>query len=93
MITAYYLIVMFVTLAFIWGLNYACRSGEIFGDPADWMRAHAPKWINTPLFDCPYCMASVWGTIFFVVFLWGLPWYLWVIFCFCLTGLGHLIKE
>ena len=89
----YYLIVMAVTLAFIWGLNYACRSGEIFGDPADWMRAHAPKWINTPLFDCPYCMSSVWGTIFFVIFLWGLPWYLWVIFCFCLTGLGHLIKE
>lgn len=93
MIDIYYLMVMGVTLAFIWGLNYACRSGEILGTPADWIRKNSPDWINTPLFDCPYCMASVWGTLSFALFLWGYPWYLWVIFCFCLTGLGHLFKD
>lgn len=93
MIDTYYIMVMGVTLTFIWGLNYACKSDEVFGKPADWMRKNVTKWINTPLFDCPYCMPSVWGTGSFVLFLWGYPWYLWIIFVFCLTGLGALFKD
>lgn len=93
MIDTYYLMVMAVTLFFIWGLNYACKQGEIFGKPADWMRNNWPKWVVTPLFDCPYCMASIWGTLSFALFLWGYPWYLWIVFVFCLTGLSALIRP
>lgn len=93
----YYLTVMAVTLFFIWGLNYATRSDEILGIPADWLRKNsndwAKKWLLTPLFDCPYCMPSVWGTLSFIFFLWGYPWYLWIIFVVSLTGLGHLFKD
>lgn len=93
MIDTYYLMVMGVTLAFNWGLSYCFHSDEVFGLAGDWMRKHWPEWVNKPLFDCPYCMSSIYGSLSFVVFLWGYPWFLWVIFCFCLTGLSALIKE
>lgn len=89
----YYLIVMAVTLAFIHGLSYCFHSDEIFGFAGDWMRKKLPEYIKKPLFDCVYCMSSVWGTLFFILFLSNYPLYLWVIFVFCLTGLNSIIKA
>ena len=89
----YYLMVMLVALLWIWGLNYAFKPGEILGVPGDWMRDHWPKWLTTPLFDCPYCMSSIHGTGFFIVFLWGYPWPLWIVFVVCLTGAGAIMRP
>lgn len=89
----YYFMIMALCVAWIWGFNYTFKPGEIFGDIGDWMRDTFQDRISKPLFDCPFCMSSVHGTAFFVVFLWGYPWYLWIIFCFSLTGLSALIKD
>lgn len=93
MIDWYYLQVMAVATVFCWGFSYCFHSDEVFGKAGDYMRNYWPKWATNPLFDCPYCMGSVYGTLFFIVFLWGYPWYLWIIFCFCITGIGALLKE
>lgn len=93
MITSYYLMIMGVALAFIHGFAYCFHSDEIFGVPGDWMRKNFPEWINKPLFNCPMCMSSLHGTAFFILFLWGYPVHLWLIFIVCLTGLSALIGK
>jgi hypothetical protein len=34
----------------------------VFGKLGAWARRKFPEWLTMPLFDCPMCMASVWGT-------------------------------
>ena len=36
------------------------------------MRKKLPEWMITPLFECPYCMSSVHGSGFFILFSVGL---------------------
>lgn len=93
MIDLYYLMIWGVALAWQWGFAYAFRSDEVLGKPGDWMREHWPKWINTPLFDCPYCLSSIHGSAFFWFFLNDYNWYLWPVFVVGLTGLGALFKD
>jgi hypothetical protein len=93
MIDTYYLMIMGVTLAWIHGFEYAFKPEEILGKVGDWGRSNLPDWITKPTFNCAYCMASVHGTAFFLMFLWGYPVYLWIIFVVCLTGLTALIKN
>lgn len=78
--------VMAIGVSWIWGFEYTCRDGEIFGKPANWMRTNLPEWVTKPLFDCKYCMASIHGTMIFYSFLWGWSPFMWIVFCFCLCG-------
>ncbi len=90
---AIYFAVLLIAVTFIWGLEYCFNDGEIFGKPGNWMRKHWPEWINKPLFQCKYCMSSVWGTTIFVAFLWGWSWPLWILFCFCCCGLTAIFDK
>lgn len=55
-----------------------------------------PEWITKPLFDCPICMASIHGTLWFAGIL---PYFFsvqmhikfWILFMFCLCGLNTII--
>lgn len=93
MIDTYYLYILAVTVAWIWGFEYVFKPGEIFSRVGDWIRDVFPEWICKPLFDCKYCMSSVHGTIMFAIFLSGYPWPLWILFCFCLTGITAMIDR
>jgi hypothetical protein len=75
-----------IAVAWICGFNYTFKEGEIFGKPGQWMRTNLPEWFNNPTFDCVYCMSSVHGSAFFLLLLWGWPWYWWVIYCFVCCG-------
>lgn len=92
MIDFYFIMVLFCSAAWIWGFEYCFQSGEIFGWLGDSMRDHLPEWMCKPLFDCKYCMSSVHGTIFFIWFISG-PWWLWIFFCVCLTGLTSMLSK
>lgn len=81
-----FIAVILITVAWIWGFEYTFKEGEIFGKPGEWMRAHLSEWITKPTFDCKYCMASVHGTIFYALFLLNYPWWMWIVFCFCVCG-------
>jgi hypothetical protein len=55
-----------------------------------------PRWkklLFKPLFACPYCMASVWGTaIFWAAFSYMGAWY-WIPFCVCLCGFNYFLNQ
>jgi hypothetical protein len=89
----YYLQVLFVTLCWIWGFNYTFKSGEIFGKIGDWGRKNLNENIISPLYDCPFCMSSVHGTIFYFLFLQPYGWFLWVVFCFALCGFSTMVDK
>lgn len=81
----YYLQIFFITLCWIWGFNYTFKTGEIFGVIGDWGRKHFHDNVIKPIYDCPYCMSSLHGTIFYLYFL-QCGFVLWVVFCFGLCG-------
>lgn len=43
------------------GIHCVTREGMIFGAVADYIRDCIGEYSSKPLFDCPPCMASVWG--------------------------------
>jgi len=45
------------------GVWNAFNEGMVFDDAGKFLRKRLPKWITFPTFDCPMCMASVWGSI------------------------------
>jgi hypothetical protein len=81
-----FILVTLITVTWIWGFEYTFKEGEVFGRPGQWMRANLPEWVLKPTIDCKYCMSSVHGTAFFLLFLREYPWWMWVMFLFCLCG-------
>jgi len=61
----------------------------ILGKLGDFLNAWLPKWIVAPLFDCPPCMSSIWGTT--IWFLTGGDFFWWPAFVFALCGLNTLV--
>lgn len=54
--------------------------------------------VMKPIFDCPICMASVWGTIWFfagleITFDIDLPLRFYVPYVFCLCGMNTIIQK
>ncbi len=97
-LTTFFLAVV-LSSAFCFGLHVVVKN---FLDEAfDW--TFEDKWHYTtrgfklmvkPLFACPYCMASIWGTVIFFVFL--LPVFslaIWPVFCICLCGFNYVVNQ
>lgn len=82
-----------IAVAWIWGFEYTFKDGEIFGPIGNYLRARVNEWYLKPLFECKYCMASVHGTLMFVILLWGYPWWMWIIFCFCCCGTTAIFDK
>ncbi len=72
------------------GIWNAFNPGMIFGGLRRWIIFALPIWITKPLFDCPPCMASTWGTL--VWFLTGgdVSWQ-WSLYVVALSGLCKLV--
>lgn len=83
---------IFITAFWIFGVNYAFKTGEILGGPGDYMRAMWPKWLVKPTIGCSKCMASVHGTIFFVIFIHSTI-LMWVVFVVCVCGLNVILDA
>lgn len=92
-IDEYYLLVLVLTAAWIWGFHYTFKSGEIFGKIGDLGRKHLHQDLISPLYDCPFCMSSVHGTIFYYLFLQSYGWLLWIVFCFGLCGFSTWVDK
>lgn len=45
------------------GLHVATRPGFLLAPPAAWAQARLPEGLTRPLWTCPLCMASVYGTL------------------------------
>lgn len=84
--TLEFALVAIVCCAWIWGFNYTFLTGEIFGLIGDLGRRNLNENVIKPIYDCPYCMSSIHGTTFFILFLRDYPWWMWIIFCFVVCG-------
>lgn len=86
-----FLIHIILTSLCIWGVHGFFQLTGL-SDGLDWL----PLWVSKPLFDCPPCQSSVYGTFsFFIVGNYNSDFTvsLWVSFCFILCGLNYIIKE
>lgn len=88
-----FILVAFIAVGWIWGFEYTFKEGEIFGRPGQWMRRNLPEWMLKPTIDCKYCMSSVHGTLFFLLFLNDYPWWAWIIFCFFCCGFTAILDK
>jgi len=98
------LLLLFLNSLFIIGLYESTEPEGIFAKPHDFLEKYLPSLIYKPLLGCVYCMASVWGTLFFVFFFFSEimeafqkpEWTLlifWIIYLFSLSGLNHLLYS
>lgn len=51
------------------------------------------KLILKPLFACPACMASIWGTLIFWIVFPYMGFMFWIPFCVCLCGLNYFVSQ
>jgi hypothetical protein len=88
----------FLNLLWIAGVWNATASDQVLGPIADWMSGsesrgwerHVPEWLTKPMYDCPPCMASVHGSLWWALFqpfsFWLLPFYI-----VCLSGAAKIL--
>lgn len=62
--------ILFFNSFFIIGLYRATEPNHILEKPHDFLEDNLPDWIYMPFIGCIYCMASVWGTLFYIFILW-----------------------
>lgn len=86
----YFLIQIVIGCLVITGAWAACGSGMVLEPIADALEAILPRWFCKPLFVCPACMSSAWGTA--VWFFTGGDVSHWPLYVFALCGAMHLIS-
>ena len=62
----------------MWGTKY-----NLYGQ-------HSKFW-SKPLFNCPPCMASVWGTLGFAYT--GIGWQYWIVWVVSLAGFNYIVNK
>jgi hypothetical protein len=108
-IMIYYFI---ITILFIYGVHATTRSNMIFYPVSEKIfnliageqkqvclvskRQDLAVKILKPLFDCTPCMASIYGTLSYFLFIYSTPgWalYHWPVWVFCMSGTNYLINK
>lgn len=84
---------VFLCAVFILGLNGLFSEGNILHFIAIRL-VRLPWMIRKPLFQCMFCMSSVWGTIWYLLFVldeatWG-TFFMWPLFCILVAGTVRL---
>ena len=84
---------IFLCAIFILGLNGLFTSGNIFHRFALLLNI-LPKTVQKPLFNCAYCMSSLWGTLWYWSLVPKVPeintWFYWPVFCILVAGTVRL---
>lgn len=64
----------------------------MFGyEVGNFLEAVFPEWISKPLFTCPTCMASIWGSLFWFCSGGSFSGW-WIVAVFMLSGLNKLAE-
>lgn len=90
-----YFQLLLLNLLLIFGIWKLFQVDEVFGKAGDWMTKRiGDHWVK-PLFDCPACMSSVWGTAFFVATFHVMPvwveWWMLPLHCLVLCGAATIV--
>lgn len=59
------LIEIFIISLFCNGLYKVTESGYLLDFVDKWAKKVMPDWLYTPFLGCPYCMASLWGSVIY----------------------------
>jgi len=79
---------LFFACFLIFGIHVLFRDNMILGNL---IPDYFPKWFVKPLVGCPACMASFWGSFYYVAFV-SNNWPEWIMFCLMLSGLNWIIN-
>jgi len=52
---------------------------------------HRNDMLKKPLFNCPPCMASIWGTAGFIYI--GIGWEYWIVWVLSLAGFNYIVNK
>lgn len=85
-------LLLLVNALVIFGVWFTVRPGEIFSIPASYADV-LPEFITKPMYDCVYCMSSVWGSLVFWLYYDHTARSLacWPFYCLALCGLNRLL--
>jgi hypothetical protein len=87
--TQLFLVIVLNSLACL-GVHCVTREGMLFGPVAEYIRSIIGEYSCKPLFDCPPCMASVWGLLGWFYFM---PSLAIVPYLLVLCGVNALISK
>jgi hypothetical protein len=87
-----FILYLFLNSLFIWGVHALFSEGHILEKAGDWMTEKLPSWITMPLFDCPACQSSLYGTLGYFLFV-NQDVLLWPLYCLCLCGFNFIIIK
>lgn len=86
-----FILLLVLTSTWCFGFRALFQPDMILEKVGDWMWDKS-EFVSKPLFQCPPCMASIHGSIAFILFndFFILQ---WIAFCICLCGLNYLITK
>jgi len=87
----YAILALFVAL-WCWGAHNAFKDGEIFGYAGNFLRKVMPSWVLDPTIDCPVCMASIHGTVWFLIWVPEWSFIPWIMFIVAISGFNYIIQ-
>lgn len=86
-----FLLRLFIASLAIFGVWNAFAPGMIFGWLGDVLENRLPEYAQKPLYTCPACMASIWGTALWFYF--GGDLTMWPVFVLALSGFNRIVSA
>lgn len=82
---------------FIIGLYEATEPGNLLASIHDFMETRFPSWLYKPILGCVYCMASFWGSLFYLIyytyhpFVEGFVFFYWFFYIGAVSGCTYVL--
>lgn len=86
------LILLIINSLFIFGVHTLFSEGNLLEGAGKVIERAIGSYWSKPVFTCPLCMASIYGTIGFFAFSHLHFWY-WPAYCIALCGLNTIIND
>lgn len=86
------LLILIFNSLFIFGLSTLFDENNLLEGLGKLIEKTIGTFWSKPIFLCPACMASVWGTIGFFTFS-NLSFWHWPLYCICLCGLNVILVR
>lgn len=76
----------------IWGFYALFQKPFLLEGIGKVLNSALPRFAAKPLFDCMVCMASVHGTLFYLLYV-DQGWINWIVFIISVCGASFILKE
>lgn len=86
------LLILIFNSLFIYGVHTLFSEGHLLEKQGNFIERVIGTFWSKPLFLCPLCMASFWGSVGFFLFVHKELIY-WPLYCICLCGLNTIIND